>query len=125
MSDAAGVRGPSRALLWTARITGALMFAVLGFVIVVNIASPQGEALPQGWEWLGLAMFPFGVFVGYGLAFRWPMAGGVTALVCLAVWLFYVRFASGILLIAALVAVPAVLYVVHAANARRKKELTA
>lgn len=109
-----------RALLWTARISGGLMVAVLAFVMIVNIANPTGEALPSGWEWFGLAMFPLGVFIGYVLAFRWAMVGGITVLACLAAWLIYVEFASGILFIAAIVAAPAVLHVIYAANARQE-----
>jgi hypothetical protein len=110
----------SRVLLWTARITGWLMFAALGFVVVINVVNPQGEALPHGWEWFGLAMFPLGAFVGYGIALRRSMVGGLTVLVCMAVWLAYIRFATGVLVVAAIVAAPAILHVVHAATARQK-----
>ena len=114
----------SRALLWAARITGGLIVAVLGFVVVVNVVGPTAEALPQGWEWFGLAMFPVGVLVGYALAFWRPTAGGIAALACLAVWLVYVGFATGVLFVAAIVAVPGVLYIIHAVNGRQKKEAT-
>lgn len=108
-----------RVLLWSARITGGLFVAILAFVIVVNLIGPAGEASPKGTEWLGLAMFPFGVFVAYALAFRWGLAGGVLAIACLLGWLAYVSFTPNILPIAAIVAVPGVLYVVHGLLSRR------
>jgi len=120
MSVTGDVARAGRALLWTARIYGGVIVAVLAFVMVVNIINPTGDAPPTGWEWFGLAMFPLGVFVGYALAFWKPMAGGITALACLAAWLVYVEFATGILFVAAIVAIPGVLYVVHAAKARQE-----
>jgi hypothetical protein len=108
-------------VLWVARVTGGLMVLVLGFVMVVNIVSPMGETPPRGWEWFGLSMFPLGVFVGYALAFWRNLAGGTTALACLLVWLVYVRFATGVLLIAAVIAVPGILYLVYAARVRRRE----
>jgi hypothetical protein len=113
-----------RALLWAARITGGVMVALLGFVIVVNAVGTTRDALPRGWEWFALAMFPLGVFVGYALAFWRPMVGGITALMCLAAWLIYVRFAANLPLIAAVIAVPGVLYLVHAVKTRRKESMS-
>ena len=108
-----------RVLLWSARITGGLFVAILAFVIVVNFVRPTGEAMPTGNEWLGLAMFPFGVFVAYALAFRWELAGGVLAILCLFGWWAYVSFMPSILPIAAIVAIPGILYVVHDLLSRR------
>ena len=93
-----------RVLLWSARIAGGLFVAILAFVIVVNLVNPTGEGAPKGTEWLGLAMFPFGVFVAYALAFRWGLVGGVLAIVCLFGWWAYVSFMPGILPIAVMMA---------------------
>jgi len=105
-------------LLWIARITGGIFVATLAFVIVVNFVTSTSEP-PQGSEWFGLAMFPFGVFVAYALAFRWKLAGGVLAILCSFGWWAYVGFTMGILLIAVMVGIPGVLYVVHDLLSRR------
>ena len=102
-----------RVLLWSARITGGIFVATLAFVIVVNFVTSTSEPPPQGSEWFGLAMFPFGVFVAYALAFRWKLAGGVLALLCSLGWWAYVGFTMGILPIAVLVGIPGILYLVH------------
>ncbi len=108
-----------RVLLWCARITGGIFVVTLAFVIVVNFVHPAGEPMPTGKEWLGLAMFPFGVFVAYALAFRWKLAGGVLALACSFGWWAYVGFTLRILPIAVMVGIPGVLYVVYGLLSRR------
>jgi hypothetical protein len=123
MADSAEGAGRGlRALLWSARITGGVFVAVLVFVIVVNFVHPAGEAMPTGKEWLGLAMFPFGVFVAYALAFRWGLVGGVLAIVCLFGWWAYVSFMPRILPIAVMVAIPGILYVTHGLLSRREEQ---
>ncbi len=123
MADSAeGTRRGLRSLLLSARITGGIFVAVLVFVIVVNFVHPAGEAMPTGNEWLGLAMFPFGVFVAYALAFRWGLVGGVLAIVCLFGWWAYVSFMPGILPIAVMMAIPGILYVTHGLLSRRREQ---
>ena len=68
-------------------------------------------------------MFPFGVFVGYALTFRWRLAGAVVGLVCLLVWLAYVRFTPRVLPVAAVLAAPGVLHVLYSRAARGKETL--
>jgi hypothetical protein len=109
-----------RALLLSARIGGGLFVAMLAFVIVVNFVIPNDEPVPQGTEWLGLAMFPLGVFVAYVLAFRFRLAGGALAIACLLGWWVHVGFDPDILGVAAVVAVPGILYVTHALLSRRR-----
>lgn len=111
-----------RILLWSARITGGIFVATLAFVIVVNFVQPAGEPMPTGKEWFGVAMFPFGVFVAYALAFRWKLAGGVLALACSFGWWAYVGFTLRILPIAAMVGVPGVLYVVYSLLSRKGEQ---
>ena len=123
MADSAEGTGRGlRSLLLSARITGGIFVAVLLFVIVVNFVHPAGEAMPTGDEWLGLALFPLGVFVAYALAFRWKFIGGVLAIVCLFGWWAYVGFTLRILPIAAFVAIPGILYVTHALLSRRREQ---
>lgn len=120
MSDSTEREGRGlRVLLWIARITGGIFVATLAFTIVVNFVTSTSEPLPQGSEWFGLAMFPFGVFVAYALAFRWKLAGGVLALLCSFGWWAYVGFTLRILPIAVMVGIPGVLYVVHGLLSRR------
>jgi hypothetical protein len=102
-----------RALFLASRISGALMVATLAFVIVVNFVFPTEGSSPTAWEWLGLAMFPFGVFVAYILAFRFGLLGGSLVIALLLGWWVYVGFKIPILVVAAIVAVPAILYVLH------------
>ena len=119
MSDLTGRSGKGfRALLWTARITGGLYVAILVFVIVASFLAASAEPAPEGREWLGLAMFPFGVLVAYALAFRWELVGGALATLCLFGWLVYVGFDADIIPIAAVVAIPGVLYLVYGCLAR-------
>ena len=121
MSDLTGRSGRGlRALLWTARITGGLYVTILVFVIIANFLAASAEPAPKGREWLGLAMFPFGVLAAYALAFRWKLIGGAMALLCLLGWLVYVGFDADIIPIAAVVAMPGVLYLVHGCLARRQ-----
>ncbi|MEA3409712.1 MAG: hypothetical protein U9Q95_05120 [Candidatus Eisenbacteria bacterium] len=122
MADSAEGAGRGlRVLLWSARITGAIFVATLAFTIVVNFVTSTSEPLPQGSEWFGLAMFPFGVFVAYALAFRFRLIGGALAIVCLFGWWVFVGFEPKILPIAVLVAIPGVLYVTHALLLRRSE----
>lgn len=108
-----------RVLLWCALITGGIFVVTLAFVIVVNFVQPTGEPMPTGNEWLGLAMFPFGVFVAYALAFRWRLIGGILALLCLFGWWAFVDFTVRILPIAVLVGIPGIFYVVYGLLSRR------
>jgi hypothetical protein len=114
MSDVTGRSGKGlRALLWIARGTGGLYVAVLVFVIAANFFAASAEPVPEGREWLGLAMFPFGVLLAYALAFRWELIGGALAILCLFGWLVFVEFDADIIPIAAVVAIPGVLYLVY------------
>jgi hypothetical protein len=105
-------------LSWIARITGGLYVVALAFVVAVNFLGAEAEPAPTGREWLGLAMFPFGVLAAYALAFRWKLIGGAMALLCLLGWLVYVGFEADIIPIAAVVAIPGVLYLVYGCLAR-------
>ncbi len=119
--------GPQRrglkVLLWCARILGGLFVAILAFVIVANFVAPSEEPLPTGTEWFAIAMFPFGVFVAYALAFRWELAGGVLAIVCMLGWWAYAGFTAYVLLVSALVGIPGILYVVYGLLSRRRSQM--
>lgn len=117
-SAAPGSRS-SRVLLWSARITGGLFVLILAFVIVANfVADGEESQTPTPNEWVSLAMFPFGVLVAYILAFRWHLAGGCIAVVCLIGWWLRVGMSAYILMVAALVAIPGALYIIYALRGR-------
>jgi hypothetical protein len=119
MADSAGPpRKGTRALLWVARSLGALYVALLAFTVVANFFGAGAEPAPTGREWVGLAMFPFGVLLAYALAFRWELTGGALAILCLIGWLVFVEFDADIVPIAAVVAIPGALYVVYGCLAR-------
>lgn len=87
------IRTPGRAILWTARILGSL---VVGLFVAVAISEflRSGHSLPAPQEWLRLSMFPIGLSVGYVVAWRWQLVGGVISVGCLALF-FVVMGASG------------------------------
>jgi hypothetical protein len=117
MSGSTESRG-LRALRLSAWIAGGLFVAILAFVIVVNFVAPINEPAPKGSEWFGLAMFPFGVFVAYALAFRWGALGGTLALLLLLGWWAFVGFKPVILVIVGVAAIPGILYVLYAVLSR-------
>jgi hypothetical protein len=106
------------ALRLSAWITGGLMVGALAVAIYANFLAPNAEPAPKGSEWFGLAMFPFGVLVAYVLAFRWSTAGGALALVLLLGWWAFVGFKLAILVVAAIAAIPGILYVLYGMRAR-------
>jgi hypothetical protein len=107
-----------RALRLSAWITGGLLVGALAVAIYTNFLAPNAEPAPKGSEWLGLAMFPFGVFVAYALAFRWGALGGTLALLLLLGWWAFVGFKPVILVVVAIAAVPGILYVLYAVLSR-------
>ena len=114
MSDSPGSPGRgARTLLWIARIVGGIYVALLVFTVVANFFGAGAEPAPSGREWVGLAMFPFGVLIAYAVAFRWELIGGALAVLCLIGWLVYVGFDADIIPIAAVVAIPGVLYLIY------------
>lgn len=80
-------------ILWTARICGSLVVGLFLFVAISGLLSP-GQSLPTPQEWLQLSMFPIGLCVGYVIAWRWQLPGGVVSLGCLVLF-FIVMWASG------------------------------
>ena len=114
-----------RALRLSARISGTILVATLAFAIYANFFAPSATPAPTGSEWFGLAMFPFGVFVTYLLAFRWGTLGGTLALLLLLGWWAFVGFKLAILVVAAIVGVPGILYVLYGVLSRGSGRTTA
>src|SRR5690242_4727691 len=66
-------------LLWVARLAG--LATIVPLMLIVFGESGTG---PQGLRaWVYLALFPFGFSLGYLLALRWPVFGGVFSLACM------------------------------------------
>lgn len=102
-----------RAVLWIARIMSAMIVVFLVFMVVAYTVNPMGSGSgPTVTEWFGLALFPFGLCVGYVIGWRWQLLGGAIGLVCLAAFLFLMRERDLTPIISA-VGVPAVLYIVY------------
>ena len=86
MESGTGVLGPDlRYLVWTAR-GAALLVVVLCLLFAVGYAVP-----PPGFDHLVMQpaevlLFPVGMCLGYLIALRWPLTGGVLSLACLAVF---------------------------------------
>jgi hypothetical protein len=76
-----------RALLWWARILGLVLtvFVVLvaaGFLFNPNnTEGPPPSSWPTEWPWL--AVFPFGVCLGYLIGWWRPLVGSIVSLACL------------------------------------------
>ncbi len=85
-----------------------VLFAV---TMMVGYAVNPNEPLPEDYEILLLVLFPIGMCVGYLLAWKWPLVGGVVSVVCMAAFLIALREADMILTIAFL-AIPGVLFIV-------------
>lgn len=69
-------------LLWTARGLAAASLAFMGLFIVSHLV--EGGPSPTPNEWLGIACFPGGVFLGLLAGMRYPVIGGVVSLLSLA-----------------------------------------
>ena len=117
--DSAPSRG-MRTVLWIARILSALIVVFLVAFVVGYIVNPQGDGdgatVTEGF---GLALFPFGLCLGYVIAWRWHLLGGIVALACLAAFLLLMREGDLVLMMAA-VGVPAILYVVYGVYRRQR-----
>jgi hypothetical protein len=75
-----------RLFLWLARVT-ALLIAGLSLLWVAGYtASPAGFD-PTTMETFEVGLFPFGMCLGYLIALRWHLVGGVLSLGCLAMFL--------------------------------------
>jgi hypothetical protein len=100
-----------RALLWTARISGTLIAAFVAFMLVGYTLYPQGSP-PTPHETLLLTLFTLGTCVGYVIAWRWPMAGGILTWVCIVVFASIQR-QVGMAVVAAILGIPGILFIVY------------
>ncbi|QQR87395.1 MAG: hypothetical protein IPJ76_03995 [Flavobacteriales bacterium] len=112
-----------RSVYWLARVTGTLL---LGFLLFMLFGHLSGDANgPNAWEFnnkadmLSFLLFPVCTSIGLALAYKWELLGGALVVLSLA----------GLLVLRPdllrpqflWLAVPGLLYVVHAMVARRAR----
>ena len=117
----------ARVILWIARIWG-ILFVVMVLVIGVAGALNPDEPSPTPREWIGIALFPVGVSVGYALGWRWQLLGGTVSLGCLAaffVWLLIERGGIRAWPVFLLFGVPGMLFVAYWFISRRREAVAA
>ncbi len=108
-----------RAVLWIARIVSVIIVVFLVFMVVGYTVNPQGSGSgPNMPEWFGLALFPFGLCIGYVIGWRWQLLGGAVSLICLVAFLVLMRELDMILILS-VVGIPAVLYIVYGIHRRQ------
>ena len=71
--------------LWITRIA-ALLIVALALLWVAGYSSNPAGFDPSRMDASELALFPFGMCLGYLMALRWPLLGGGLSLACLAVF---------------------------------------
>ena len=110
-SGSDGIAQDLRCLLWIARVGAMLIVAFSLLWVVGYCVSPRGFD-PNAMEALELALFPFGMSIGYLIALRWHLFGGLLSLACLSVFLG-VRQEPLLIIIFGFLAVPGVFFVFY------------
>jgi hypothetical protein len=109
-----------RTVLWIARISSAVLVIFLVFMVVGYTINPQGDGSgPTGRERIGLALFPFGLCVGYIIGWRWQLLGGIFSLVCMGAFIVLMR-EWDMALIGLIALVPAILYITYGIHRHQK-----
>jgi len=110
MSTSIGKGGvAAHVLLWIARLT-----AIAALVPLMLIFFGEPGSGPAGVrEYAYLALFPIGFSAGYLLGWRWPLAGGLISLACMAASLMVIgrTYSLGAYVIWGILCVPGILYV--------------
>ena len=111
-----------RTILWIARIASALIVVFLLLMTGAYALNPMGSGNPlTATEGLGLALFPFGLCVGYEIAWLWQLTGGVISLACLGAFFAVMGMDRDLIPVVLIVAIPAVLFVVYGLLLRRQR----
>jgi hypothetical protein len=87
-----------------------LIVAFCLLMVVGYAVDPQGSADATTRESIGLALFPFGMCVGYLIALRWELFGGALSLVCLLAFLVLMK-EGDLVLIIGLLGIPGIIFV--------------
>ena len=113
-------RGMNR-LLWVARIWAGLIVAFSLLMVVGYSLNPQGSQGANPMETFELTFFPFGMCIGYLIAFRRPLFGGLLSLASLAIFIGLM----GNLILAFVIgffAIPGVLFVIYGIYLRDQRK---
>jgi hypothetical protein len=108
-------------LFLIARISAGLIVAFSLFIVVGHSVNPQASQGATPMEAFELTFFPFGMCVGYLMAFRWPLFGGLLSLASLAIFIGLMGnpllfFVIGFL------AIPGVLFVIYGLYLRDQRK---
>ncbi len=106
-----------RVILWTARIMATLIVLFSVTMIIAYVADPF-EAPPESFEVSLLALFPIGMCIGYLLAWKWPLAGGVASISCIVTFLILLGEADMITTLA-FIGIPGLLFIAYGILRRR------
>lgn len=106
-----------RVLHWAARVLA--VAAIVPLMLILLGESGTGPAGVR--EWLYLALFPIGFSAGYLMGWRWPLAGGLLSLVCMALSLVVIgrAFETEAYMYWALLCVPGLLFLLAGWSLRR------
>ncbi|HEY0975970.1 MAG TPA: hypothetical protein VGE21_00755 [Flavobacteriales bacterium] len=109
-------------LQWTAWISGSLLLGFLLFMLVGHLIGdangPHGMRFTNDREVVAFVLFPVCTALGLLLAYRWPLLGGsVSVLSLLALMLLHPNLMRPVF---GLLAMPGMLYIVHAIWKRRR-----
>jgi hypothetical protein len=121
---ATGASQEYRPLLWTARIMGTLIALFALMMVFAYAVNPQGSGTATTRETVMLAFFPIGMSVGYLVAWKWPLIGGIVSIVSVAVFLIMIREAA-MLGIVSFLAIPGALFIIHGVLARQSAPVVA
>jgi hypothetical protein len=110
-----------RIVRWAAGITGTLYAAFVLLFVIGYLFHPTGDGTGPS-DLLPMALYPCGVCLALLAALRWPLAGGLVTCGCLigfGAWLVIARGDRGVPGPALAAFVPAILYIIYGAFARR------
>jgi len=93
---------------------------LLGPVLMIFFGEP-GSGPANVREWIYLALFPCTFAIGYWLAWRWPVTGGILSLVCMAASLFVTGavFPPSVFLIWSVISLPGAICVLAGLKLRQ------
>jgi len=100
-----------RAILWTARVMATLIILFCMTMIIAYAVDPF-EGTPEGFEVALLALFPVGMCIGYLLAWKWPLTGGIVSITCIVMFLIALGEADMIATLA-LISIPGLLFIAY------------
>ena len=110
------------AIRWTARVWSILSILFV-LVFAIGEMAPGNNPQPTHQEWIGLSLWPIGVCLGLAIAWLREELGGIVALGCLVAFYVWNVLRSGHLPrgpFFALVAAPAVLFLIAAVLSRNR-----